>query len=705
MVAPTTGKTSPITTNFSKGIKTYRPNDLMGNDELSLAQDARFDRIGEYITRKGFNKLSDPIGKAIAFNNTSEAYEMSAIPQIASFPFSSDRRMWSIKVKVSSEDDERYGILQATLKRGDEVLAVSCLDPDLVTPTPTDREMCFIDAPDVKSGETLTVEIGLQRGGTREYKVATVSGVLMTTGYSATAGEINNVFEANINGVKTVLFSHNEKLYRMSDDGAVTKIRDLPAGTKTVRFNQDLNQIRYVDGKEGPRLLDPANSWADTAIITVDHKTDTDLGIKTSNIADGTQDNMLYFDAETDTQAVWTYPYGFTWFKPAIFQTTSEISQSIDAITTITASTITRISSTGDNAVVVGDRVVDPQARKGEITAISGGNVTLKTLGAAEPINSYDKFDRDFRQNFPAILTGDPLTAMFELGGVHYFLTRRNKYQMYASTADTWSQSQHQAQNGTFSQESLVCDLNYAYFANDSGIYMFDGASEDSIVDESIQNVYDAIPDKESIRLDMFKNRLYVFYSSKGAENDSCLVYNIALRVWESFDTNTYVSATSARQNVSSRFICGHSRVGVLMLAEEKTNKYDNLGAPLAWNMETAYNHYGSTSQLKRITKWRPEFAVSQKPYSVQCGVATDFSETVKYTFSVDLKDGTTQDESYEWNNPSNHGNEVVKTKHPTTTEVYGEFYRCQIRYQHIAAFEPVLFRSHTLTVETQRLR
>ena len=171
----------------------------------------------------------------------------------------------------------------------------------------------------------------------------------------------------------------------------------------------------------------------------------------------------------------------------------------------------------------------------GKINSVSGTDYTVETVdNSAEPINSYDAFNRDFRQNFPAIQTGDPLTAMFNLGGVYYFLTRRNKYQMYAQTADQWSQSQSTAQNGTFSQESVVCDLNYAYFANDTGIYRFNGMDEESLTQNTIQNVYDAIPNKESICIDLYKNRLYVYYASvDGGVNDHCLVYNINLNKWE----------------------------------------------------------------------------------------------------------------------------------------------------------------------------
>jgi hypothetical protein len=363
------------------------------------------------------------------------------------------------------------------------------------------------------------------------------------------------------------------------------------------------------------------------------------------------------------------------------------------------------INTISPSGIKVGDWVTGQGTGTAEVTSISGSTVNLRIVDTTpQTISSYDKFSTDFYQNFPAIKTGDPLTAMFNLGGVLYFMTRRNKYQMFAQTAESWSQNASNAQNGTFSQESVVCDLNYAYFANDSGIYIFDGASEASLTENTIQNVYDNIQNKESIVLDLYKNRLYVYYASQaGGPNDSCLVYNINLRVWESFDSNAFVSATSARQNSSSRFICGHSQIGMLMLNE--AGNYSDLSSPIAFNLETAYQHFGTTSQLKRITKWRPEFAVSDKPYTCECGYALDFTDQVKYAFSIDLQRQEAITADYVWDNPSDYGVPAIPTIHTTIPQVNGEFYRCQIRYQHIAAFEPVIFRSHTLTVQTQRIR
>lgn len=703
-----TGKSSPSTNNFADGISTYKPNDTMKNSELRLAQDARFDRIGEYKTRIGYKKLMNPIGYANLSTNLSEAETDTDIADVKPYTFTpaSNSLVYSVQIAIKKTGNA-YAVPCISLWSNDELIAETFINPNEITSELQTLEAVFMNTPNVYTTETIEVRIGTQNNNVGNYIVETAAGdILGVAVKTCTEGQVDNIFEANIDGTKTVLFTQNEKLYRMDSEGNVTKIRDLPTGVQHVRFNQDLNQVRYVDGLEGPRLLDPANSWADTAITTTDLETGVDLEIKVRDIMDGMSDNIIYLDTDTDTQAVWTYPYGYAYAKSVIYSTTVAISTTIGNTTTVGQSTMTALTSKAVSNAEVGDLMYHGST-VGKINSVSGTDYTVETVdNSAEPINSYDAFNRDFRQNFPAIQTGDPLTAMFNLGGVYYFLTRRNKYQMYAQTADQWSQSQSTAQNGTFSQESVVCDLNYAYFANDTGIYRFNGMDEDSLTQNTIQNVYDAIPNKESICIDLYKNRLYVYYASvDGGVNDHCLVYNINLNKWESFDSNTYISATSARQNASNRFLCGHSRIGLIMLNEAEDNDYSDMGQAIAFNLETAYEHFGTTAQLKRIPKWRPEFATTDKPYTVKCGYALDYTDNVQYAFSVDLQNLNPVAEDYVWDEPSNYGVPTMPTVLSTIPQVNGEFYRCQLRYQHIAAFEPVVFRSHTVTVQTQRIR
>ena len=702
-----TRKSAPTTTNFAKGVATYKPNDTMGTDELRLAQDARFDRVGEYGTRSGLKALSSNIiGLATNGATTGLTASLATITGAYSFTATANARICGFRLTAKRLGDAtKAPIAKLSLYINDELADTTCINPSDLETTDGSFDALFNAAPDIVEGDAVTItataQANSQSSTANDTFLSASSNALAGALLTCTAGGIDSIFEANIDGSKTVLFTQNGILYRMAENGTMTAVRTLPTGAGTVRYSQNLNQIRYVDGMESPRLLDPDNgNWTDTKIDTLDLATDTDLQITPTNIMNGTSDNLMYFASEPDTEAVWTYPYGYSYAKSPAYSTTERIDGEPGDTLTVDTSTITP----NYPAIAVGDWITGQGRSTAEVTAISGTTVSLTIVDTTPTvISSYDKFGVDFYQNFPAIKTGDPLTAMFNLAGVMYFQTRRNKYLMYAQSADSWSQQASNAQGGTFSQESVVCDLNYAYYANDNGVYIFDGSSEQSLTQNTIQNAYDAIPNKETIRLDLYKNRLYVFFSNNGAELNSCFVYNINLRVWESFDSNTYVGCTSARQNASGRFLCGHSRIGLIMINED--GDYSNLGQPIAFNLETAYQHYGSTSQLKRITKWRPEFATTERAYTVECGYSQDFSDQVKYAFSIDLQRQVPIITDYVWDNPSDYGVPAIPTVHTTTPKVNGEFYRCQIRYQHIAAFEPVIFRSHTLTIQTQRIR
>lgn len=702
-----TKRSNPVTTNFAKGVYTYKPNDTMGLDELRLAQDARFDRVGEYGTRKGLKALSSNIIGLTATGTASTTpgtYEDITSPW--TYTASANARICGFRYKALLVGDaNKAAILTFTLSINNEVVDKTAINPAELTQSLAEYDALFNSAPDIKNGDVVKITLGAQNAdnATNYIELTQISGALAGQLLTCTAGGVDSIFEANIDGIKTVLFTQNGVLYKMAANGTITSIRTLPTGAGRVRYSQNLNQVRYVDGVESPRLLDPSNAWSDTKIDTLDLATDTDLNITPTNIMNGTSDNLMYFASEPNTEAVWTYPYGYSYAKSPAYSTTERIDGEPGDTLTVDTSTITP----NYPVIAVGDWITGQGRSTAEVTAISGTTVSLTIVDTTPTvISSYDKFGVDFYQNFPAIKTGDPLTAMFNLAGVMYFQTRRNKYLMYSQSADSWSQQASNAQGGTFSQESVVCDLNYAYYANDNGIYIFDGSSEQSLTQNTIQNAYDAIPNKETIRLDLFKNRLYVFFSDDGTELNTCFVYNINLKVWESFDSNTYIGATSARQNASGRFLCGHSRIGLIMENEAEDGDYSSLGQPLAFNLETAYEPFGQTSCYKRITKWRPDFATTERDYTVECGYALDYTDQVKYAFSIELqRQAVTAIDGYIWDNPSDYGVPAVPTRHTTTPKVNGQFYRCQIRYQHIAAFEPVIFRSHTLTLQTQRIR
>ena len=131
-------------------------------------------------------------------------------------------------------------------------------------------------------------------------------------------------------------------------------------------------------------------------------------------------------------------------------------------------------------------------------------------------------------------------------------------------------------------------------------------------------------------------------------------------------------------------------------------------GAAIDMDIATSYLHFGTPSQLHRITKWRPEFVISTGSASsfVRCGYALDFSDKVHYAFTIGLNSNTVWNDHSEWEDiVAFDGVKPTPTKLTTIPKVYDQFRRCQIRYQNHAAFTPVSFKSHTLTVQTQRIR
>ena len=93
----TTKKSSPTTTNFAKGIYTYKPNDTMDFDEIYLAQNARFDRIGEYKTRRGIAAMCEPIGKSKTQDTYNVSYTMQNATSVASTLLTTESVVANIK--------------------------------------------------------------------------------------------------------------------------------------------------------------------------------------------------------------------------------------------------------------------------------------------------------------------------------------------------------------------------------------------------------------------------------------------------------------------------------------------------------------------------------------------------------------------------------------------------------------------------------
>lgn len=303
----------------------------------------------------------------------------------------------------------------------------------------------------------------------------------------------------------------------------------------------------------------------------------------------------------------------------------------------------------------------------------------------------------------PAPKRSDHLTAMGKLNGILYLFTQRNKHMLMGQDNATFRLDEAYAQKGTFSQESLVFDENYIYFASDDGVYRFNGTSEKNIL-EGVINDYTGLLHKDDIHLQLHDNKLYVWYRPNGgAEVSECWVYNTLYGVMEGLDVNTYVGRSFARHDTTDKFLQASNRAGVVYYGEQASNDYHNLGSPLDAEVRTAYDHFGSPQQLKRVTYWRPIIEPTQGNYSLQAGFAADYSEDANFT-NVPL-----QATGFLYDDPGTLYDSATyaagATSINTTLNIFGSAYRWQRRYKHHAAHEPVEFAGEVLKVEVQRLR
>jgi len=651
----TSRKSSPVTNSFSGGIKTYAPNDDVKLNELELAQDARMERIGHYKTRHGADLFTDPIGVVEAINQFGNDDQLLDIGSSVSLREKvtpvDDIRLWRIDLRATRPTGTS-GIIKIDIfddKNGipSRRLATTTLNPTDLTGTVSTVAAVFIEAPDLKSGEDYWVVVSTQRSGRGHLQVSASDG-----------GE----------------------LWQSAPDG-----REL-----WNQIDYSLNFVLYSAAPSGVSNIFVYNTAAIQATLFV------------------TGGALYRADVNGTVTLIRQLPAGvqkvrFSQDLGQIRYTTGlEKPHLIDPANGWTDTEIGASIANASNLMNRADSLyyMNPD----EPTQVFWTEEYSEDHG-------YDTFNTDYFQHFPSPNTGDNITAFFDLGGVMYVSTRRRMYSMFTQQVDVWNMTPSTCQKGTFSQESLTFDGTVAYFAGDEGIYAFDGTSVVDLTgterNPRIQNVYGAIRNKESIVLDQYSNHLYVFYSSQPTGiNDSCLVYNLNTNMWESFDTDTFASATCARKNPRMQFLQGHSRVGALMIGESLANGYSNLGAPIHYQLDEPQRPYGTPSERKRISKWRPEFKLEPGNYAVECGYSFDFSGEIRYAFSIDLSTGGIRwDEGYLWDSGQLWGGNSDGTRMTTRTGVYGEWRRCSLHYRHHAAYEPVEFIAHTVTLQTQRIR
>ena len=641
MVTSKKGSTKAL--SFKKGVNTYKDNDDMANDELSLATDARFVKIGRYKTRKGLDRYSVPIGEAVNVQQTSTTGASTsnisgtfAVTQPL-LTTSSDR-LTRIDVNLKTTATSSGTLLVEVYTNNGGLPGTLITRSSIASTTPTGTlgyvSCYFVDAPLLSNATTYQIVVKGQSSLAGVFQISSTT--TATNGYTSTDAGVS---------WSPASKAFNIKLYTSTDAPTKGTFRAFrPTGAKVTVFASG------------------------TSVYSVDDGTGVTTAIKTGLNASATN-------------------YRFRMIQDAIYWVNGYDKPFKWDFTTVTEVT---------GAPFIPDEIEE------HVGLLFISDSTDKTKFAWSNFGDYTTWTSTDFQYAPAPKSADGINAFAKLNGVLYLFAQRNKFMFMGQDNATFQLDEASSQRGTFTQESLVYDANYVYHADEEGIWKFNGSDEVNLAKDFLEE-YLAIPNKSTIQLDVFNNRLYCFYAPSGsADNSECFVYNLQLGVFESKDLKTYIGRTFGRGSQEDSFIQASNRVSALYYAEKSTNNYNNLGAQLSFELNTAFSHFDEPMALKRVPVWRPTFSTVSGKYSVQVGYSINGSADTTWT-DVSLSSGGLR---YDEGNLYDTGLLYGSTGNllPVSLFINGEFYRLQRKYKHLAANEPVEFDSEYLKVEVQRV-
>lgn len=646
----TTAKAQTKSFSFKDGVDAYSDNDDVQSTALIYATDARMVKKGRYRTRKGASRYSVPVGEAVSASQTNTS---GANVQIVS-----GSRAVAEKLTVTSTG----GVTMVETRVRSAGSSIGSLLVELYTNVS--------NAPGVLIARSSIA--GSSINATFAYLPSYfIAAPAMTSGdtvWVVIRGQDEMVGDYE---VSTTTASSNAA-YR---DGETTWV------TAAYSLNTRLSIAPLTPVKGRPYRAYRSNGLAVTLFVA---------GSTLYSVNDVTGATTALYTSLNAAAA----RYRFDMAQDAVYFTDDGLSKPYKLdLTTMTVSVVTA-------APEVSHLAVEHKGLMFYGNAVDRSQVYFSNFG------QYDKFTSTDFLTIMAPKSPYRHTALAKLNGALYVFANKNKYLVLGDSNATWSQDEATDQRGTFSQESVAYNENYIFHADDDGVHQFNGTESVNLAEPFLEE-YKAIQNKGAITLEIFNNRLYVFYAPAGQPvNTECFVINLLLKVYEGKDLNQYIGGTFARFSQDNVYIQSSNRVAALYYGEAAANNYDNLGGQLQFELRTSYGHFDSPSQFKRVPKWRPVFEPVSGQYSVDVAYA---------------KDGQTDIADSDWlkvdlgsNNPRyNTGllfDSGVRFATPGTSVepqdlfISGEFKRVQRRFRKIAAHQPVEMDSEVMTVETQRV-
>lgn len=630
--------------DYSKGINSYEANDVLPENNLRVANDARISTLGRYTTRKGNNFYSVPAGETLSTQQTSvtgaSEQSITLTTQFgAKFSAGSNGRLSKVALNLRNTASGTGAIIvqiqsDSSGSPSGTVLASSSVPAASPTGSLAYIDVRFIEAPTVVSGTSYWIICYVQDDGTNDYKWssttnATTAKTSIDSGltWSATTYDLNyktyistdsptlGLYRAyKSDGTKKTLIAHGTTVYSISDvDGSLTTVKSGLTANGKYYFETGNDVVYYVNNQDAPRKWDFTTDSSNPGTTTI-----------SSNII-LFKDQMMYMDKSAPNRIFFSDKTAFESF-------------------------------TSTNFLYV-----------------------------------------------PSPKSADNLAAWGVLNDNLFIFTRRTKWALSGSDLSSFVLRRSTGLKGTYTQDSVQFTRNYCYFCSDDGIYRFNGAT-DELISKDITDEYAAITNKAGITTSLANNRFYVFYTPPGgAVNSKCLVYNINYGSWESIDQNQYINLSCVWNNANdnSELILASSVIGAAYYAEASSNTYNNLGKQLEFDIRTKYEFFENPASKKRVKRWYPRFAASAGAFNVSCQYDKDFANSPTTIPTSLASSGATWGGGSLWGAFTWGASATVNPR----ISIPGRAKYIQLRIKRTAVNNPVDFYGHTLLYMTQRPR
>lgn len=627
------------------GYTNYPSNDTHPANKWRLAQDTRIPELGDWETRKGCDFYSVPIGESSFYSEASTAgastVAISSQNQHAQLiPSFTGDPISMLKIKVS-DPDSSLGVIAVKLYEDDGGSPGALIGSSTVNPIEVSASEVYADV--------RFIEAPSYTGSV--WAIFDLQDDHTGSFYLSTTTNSSLAYSSTDSGQtwSAESYSLNIEVFTATSGGVKGKpFRSTTTdGTRTTYFAHG-SSLYTVDDSDG----------STTAVVT-----GLDASAEVYRYA-FVQDQLYYVNGEQ---------------KPRYYSAGGSDVEISDAEAPVASNII---------------------EHKGLIFLMDSAD---RTRISWSNFADYDEFTSTDFTYVDAPKKSDFLTAFAKLGNLVIF-SRNNKFILYGSSNATFQLGEALGQKGTFTQESVAYDANYAYFASDDGIYRFDG-SQDKLISVDILEEYIALINKESIVLELHENRLYVWYTPNGEnENTNCFVYNFNLEVWESNDTKTFIGGAFARFDTEDLFLQSSNRVGAVYYAERDSNIYNNLGSPLDFELRTSYMSMGKPRQNKEIRQWISTLETGGSGYKIQLGYAVDLIDApIFQSYLLSTNAPKWDDGISAWDSGISYdgGSRTIDIE----SSVAGCHKRIQLRTRHNAAYEPVRWLGHTIRSHIMRLR